>query len=95
MSRFYARGRVEKELQVRYDDEETVDNASPETQDIDGENRSQKDTSLSKDYINVPSRPYILKILNKQGKTEALCLIFGNINLIFCVSKSDLEEFMT
>ncbi|KAI5657759.1 hypothetical protein M9H77_26552 [Catharanthus roseus] len=72
MSRFYARGRVEKELQVRYDDEETVDNASPETQDIDGENRSQKDTSLSKDYINVPSRPYILKILNKQGDKTVL-----------------------
>lgn len=67
MSRFNSRGRVQKDLPVRYDDDddgENQDNVSPVTLDVNGES---KDDFPSKDYINVPSRPYILKILNKQG----------------------------
>lgn len=71
MSRFNSRGRVQKDLPVRYDDDdgENQDSASPVTLDINGES---KDDFPSKDYINVPTRPYMLKILNKQGNNR-LC----------------------
>lgn len=71
MSRFSSRVRVQKDLLVLYDDD-VGDNASPVTLDFNGESMTQKDDSPSKDYVNVPSRPYILKILNKQGDKTVL-----------------------
>ncbi|KAL3521602.1 hypothetical protein ACH5RR_019751 [Cinchona calisaya] len=71
MSRFQSNRRSEKDQPI-YDDE-NEDNGSPGTLDnavATGEN--QKDASFSKDYVNVPSRPYLMKILSKQGDSKVL-----------------------
>ncbi|CAI9092360.1 OLC1v1027576C1 [Oldenlandia corymbosa var. corymbosa] len=70
MSRFQSNRRLEKNQPVYDDDEE---NASPEARDNDGEKGGgQNDASSGRDYVNVPSQPYIMKILSKQGDRNVL-----------------------
>ncbi|XP_027103621.1 uncharacterized protein LOC113761512 isoform X2 [Coffea eugenioides] len=65
MSRFQSNRRLEKDQPIYDDDNE--DTASPETRDNGHSNGGiQNNTLFSKDYVNVRSRSYLMKILSKQ-----------------------------
>lgn len=90
MSPYQSNRRMEKGRPMYDDDNE--DNASPETLD-NNDNESgkiQKDASRDKDYINVPSRPCLVKILSKQGKFSSKTndlwkLILGTVTVKLCI----------
>ncbi|CDP05104.1 unnamed protein product [Coffea canephora] len=71
MSRFQSNRRLEKDQPI-YDDDND-DTASPETRDNGQSNGGiQNNTLFSKDYVNVRSRSYLMKILSKQGDSKVL-----------------------